>query len=166
MLWIKDVDVANSVGDLMTSQSIGWYVFPDFEMRDAKNASALKRIMSERYFIKRIYVEEEHAQNTTDFWEGILLTLSMTIFEQPALALMMQLKTHQIYSMSLQKVMTSKILKQDENKLNYLQVKYPRKMSWTVCTRCEYVSLFSFRPYRWCMTKKLIEIKQCQAVED
>ena len=128
MLWIKDVDVANSVGDLMTSQSIGWYVFQDFEMLDAKIASALKRVISKWYFRKRINVEEEHAQNTTDFWEeSILLAISMTMFEQPALALMMQLKTNQIYSMSLQKVMTSKILKQDENKLNYLQVKYRSK---------------------------------------
>ena len=42
MLWIKEVEV----DDLMTSQSIEGHVFPDFEMLDAKIASALKRIIT------------------------------------------------------------------------------------------------------------------------
>ena len=40
MLWIKEVEVAKSVDDFLTSQSIeGRYDF-DFEMLDAKIASA------------------------------------------------------------------------------------------------------------------------------
>ena len=31
------------------------------------------------------------------------------------------------------------------NQVLFLQVKYPRKMSWRDCTRCEYASLLSFR---------------------
>ena len=41
-----------SVDDLITSQSIGGFVFPNFEMLDAKIASALKRIISNQYFRK------------------------------------------------------------------------------------------------------------------
>ena len=48
---------SKSVDDLMKSQSIGWYVFPNFEMLDAKIASALKRIISNQYFGRSIIVE-------------------------------------------------------------------------------------------------------------
>ena len=46
-----------SVDDLMKSQSIGEYVFPMFEMLDAKIATALKRIISNQYFRRSINVE-------------------------------------------------------------------------------------------------------------
>ena len=36
--------------DLMTSRSIEGHVSPDFEMLDAKIASALKRIITNQYF--------------------------------------------------------------------------------------------------------------------
>ena len=38
MLWIKEVEVAKSVDDLVTSQSIEGRYFLDFEMLDAKIA--------------------------------------------------------------------------------------------------------------------------------
>ena len=37
MLWIKEVEVAKSLDDLMTSQSIGGYVFPNFETFDVED---------------------------------------------------------------------------------------------------------------------------------
>ena len=49
--------VAKSLDDLMKSQSIGGYVFPMFEMLDAKIATALKRIISNQYFRRSINVE-------------------------------------------------------------------------------------------------------------
>ena len=42
MLWIKEVEIAQSVEDLVTSQTIEGRDFTDFEMLDAKIASALK----------------------------------------------------------------------------------------------------------------------------
>ena len=62
MLWIKEVVVATSVDNLKTSQSIGGHRFPNFEMVDAKISSALKRIISDQYFRRRINVEEQKAQ--------------------------------------------------------------------------------------------------------
>ena len=53
------MDVAKSVGDLMTSQSIEGRDFHDFEMLDAKIASAPKRIISNQYFRRRVNVEEQ-----------------------------------------------------------------------------------------------------------
>ena len=62
MLWIKEVEVAKSVDDLMTSQSIGGNAFPNSDMLDAKIASALRRIISNQYSRKRIHVEERETQ--------------------------------------------------------------------------------------------------------
>ena len=83
----------------MISQSSERRDVPDFEMLDAKKASALKNLISNPHFRRRVSVEEHRAQkNTADFCEeGRLLTRSMTIFEQPELVV--QLKTFQIFSM-------------------------------------------------------------------
>ena len=62
MLCIKEVEVAKSVDDLMTSQSIGGQVFPNFELLHAKSASKLKGIISNQDFRRRINVKQQHAQ--------------------------------------------------------------------------------------------------------
>ena len=53
MLWIIEVEMAKSMDDLMSSQSIGGYRFPNFEMLDAKLACALKKIIPNPYFKRR-----------------------------------------------------------------------------------------------------------------
>ena len=60
---------------LLTSLSIEGRDFPEFEMLDAKIASALERIISNQYFRRRVNVEEQEcSNNTTDFHEeGSLL---------------------------------------------------------------------------------------------
>ena len=59
--------MAKSVGDLTTSQSIERREFLDFEMLDPKIASALKRIITNQYFRRRIHVEEQSAQKYDKF---------------------------------------------------------------------------------------------------
>ena len=61
MLWIKEVEIAKSVDDLLTS-TIEGRDFIDFETLDAKIASALKRIISNQYFLRRVSVQEQTAQ--------------------------------------------------------------------------------------------------------
>ena len=70
MLWIKEVEVAKSVDDLMTSQSIEGHEFLDFEMLDAKIASASKRIITNQYFRRGIDVEEQDTQIYGRFHQG------------------------------------------------------------------------------------------------
>ena len=41
MLWIKEVELVNSVDELRSSSSIRGIRMPDFEVLDARNASAL-----------------------------------------------------------------------------------------------------------------------------
>ena len=62
---VKEVEVAKSVDDLLTPQSIE---FLDFVKLDAKIASALKRrIFTNQYFRRRINVEEQHVQKYSRF---------------------------------------------------------------------------------------------------
>ena len=70
VLWIKKVEVTISVDDLVTSWEIEGHVFLDFEMFDAKIASALKTIITNQYSRRRIKVEEQHAQIHDRFLRG------------------------------------------------------------------------------------------------
>ena len=75
VLRIKEMEVAKSVDDLMTSQSTERHAFPDFEILDAKIASALKGIITNQYFRERIDVEEHHAQKYDRFQRGRQIAL-------------------------------------------------------------------------------------------
>ena len=49
MLWIKEVEIAKSIDELVTSRSItGQHNFPDFKMLDAMIASALKKLLNKQ----------------------------------------------------------------------------------------------------------------------
>ena len=53
MLWIKEVEIVDSVDELKSSRSIAGKNFPNFEMLDAKIASALNKIIQNSYFKKK-----------------------------------------------------------------------------------------------------------------
>ena len=134
MLWIKEVEVAKSVDDVMTSQSIEVHAFLDFEMLGAKIASAVKRIITNQYFRRRFNVQKREAQAQDRFLRG--RQIPHMIYENFRASGAVKLPLIlQIHSLSLYKEMTVKILVYVGTKLYFLQVKYPRKMSWRVCTR-------------------------------
>ena len=58
MQWIKEVELVDSVDDLMSSSSITGIRMPDFEVLDAKIASALNKIIRNSQFKRRISLEE------------------------------------------------------------------------------------------------------------
>ena len=70
MSWINGAEIAKSTDDLMTSQSTQGKDFPDFEMLDAKIASALRKIISSSNFNKRVSVEEQRGQKHDRFLRG------------------------------------------------------------------------------------------------
>ena len=74
--WIKEVEMAKSIEELMTSRSIvGRTDFPDFDMHDAMIASALERLLDKHiHFRKRVSVEEQRAHTTDVFEEDRLRT--------------------------------------------------------------------------------------------
>ena len=61
---IKEVESNLNIDDLMPSQSIEGKDFPDFYMLDAKTAFALRKIISNSNFRRRVSVEEQRSSNT------------------------------------------------------------------------------------------------------
>ena len=63
--------MAKSIDDLMTSRSItGRTDFPDYELLDAEIASALKKLITNMHFRRRVCTEKLRAQNETRFLRG------------------------------------------------------------------------------------------------
>ena len=70
MLWIKEVEMVDSVGDLKSSSSIRGIQMPNFEVLDAKIASALTRIIQKTQFKRKVNLEEQKAQKQDRFLRG------------------------------------------------------------------------------------------------
>ena len=62
MLWIKEVEMVESVDDLKSACSIRGTQGPDFEVLDAKIASAPNRIVHNTRFKRKVSLEEQKAQ--------------------------------------------------------------------------------------------------------
>ena len=67
MEWIKEVEMVESVNDLKSSCSIRGIQAPDFEVHDAKIASARSRIIHNTSFKKKVSLEEVTAQTEDRF---------------------------------------------------------------------------------------------------
>ena len=70
MLWIKEVEMVESVDDLKSSRSIKGTPGPDFELLDARIASALNRIIQNTRFKKKVSLEEMKARKEDRFLRG------------------------------------------------------------------------------------------------
>ena len=70
MLWIKEVEMVESVYDLKSSCSVWGIQMPNFEVLDARIASALNRIIHNSHFRRRISLEEQKAQKQDRFLRG------------------------------------------------------------------------------------------------
>ena len=70
MLWIKEVEMVESVDDLKSSSSTRGISMPNFEVLDAKIASALNKIIHNSHFKRRISLEEQKAQKQDRFLRG------------------------------------------------------------------------------------------------
>ena len=70
MLWIKEVEMVDSVDDLKSSCSIRGIQGPDFEVLDGKIASALNRIIQNTRVKKRVSLEEMKAHKEDRFLRG------------------------------------------------------------------------------------------------
>ena len=83
MLWIKEVEMVDSVDDLKSSSSVRGIRMPDFEVLDGKIASALNRIIHNSHFNRRVSLEEQKSpdKRTVSFAEGRSLTWSTSTSE-------------------------------------------------------------------------------------
>ena len=70
MLRIKEVEMVDSVDDLKSSRSIKGKDFPNFEVLDARIASALNKIIQNSYFKKKVSLDKQKAQKEYRFLRG------------------------------------------------------------------------------------------------
>ena len=70
MLWIKEVEMVDSVDDLKSLCSVRGIRKPDFEVLDAKIASALNRIIHNTQFKRKVSLLEQKAQKEDRFLRG------------------------------------------------------------------------------------------------
>ena len=79
MLWIKEVEMVDSVDDLMSSSSIRGIQMPNFEVLDAKIASALNKIIHNSHFKEEsVWRNKRPRSRTVSFAEDRLFTWSMS----------------------------------------------------------------------------------------
>ena len=69
MLWIKEVEMVDSVEELKSSRSVSEKNFPNFEMLDAKIASALNKIIQNSQFKKEVSSRSRKPKKRTGFCE-------------------------------------------------------------------------------------------------
>ena len=80
MQWIKEVELVDSVDDLRSSSSTRGISMPNFEVLDARIASALNKIIHNSNFKRRISLEEQQAQKEDRFLRG--RQIAYLIYEQ------------------------------------------------------------------------------------
>ena len=67
MQWIKEVELVDSVDELRSSSSTRGISMPNFEVLDARIASALNKIVHNSHFKRKISLEEQKAQKEDRF---------------------------------------------------------------------------------------------------
>ena len=70
MQWIKEVELVDSVDDLISSSSTRGISMPNFGVVDARIASALNKIIHSSQYKRRISLEEHKAQKQDSFFRG------------------------------------------------------------------------------------------------
>ena len=70
MLWIREVEMVESVDELRSSSSTRGISMPNFEVLDARIASALNKIIHNSHFKRRVSLEEQKAQKQDRFLRG------------------------------------------------------------------------------------------------
>ena len=70
MQWTKEVEMVDSVDDLKSSSSTRGIPMPNFEVLDARIASALNKIIHNSHFKRRISLEEQKTQKQDRFLRG------------------------------------------------------------------------------------------------
>ena len=70
MQWIEEVELVDSVDELRSSSSTRGISMPNFEVLDARIASALNKIIHNSHFKRRISLEEQKARKQDRFLRG------------------------------------------------------------------------------------------------
>ena len=75
MLWIKEVEMDDSVDEVKSSRSVHGKDFPNFEMLDGKMASAMNKIIQNSQFKKKGSLQKQKAEKGDWFLRGRQIAL-------------------------------------------------------------------------------------------
>ena len=70
MLWIKEVEMVDLVNELKSSRTIAGKDFQNFELLDARIASALNKVIQNSHFNKKVSLEDQKVQKENRFLHG------------------------------------------------------------------------------------------------
>ena len=160
MHWTKEVEMAKSIDELMTSRSIVERSDSrGYDMLDAMIASALKRILDKHaHFRRRVSVEEQRAQKDDRFLRGRQIAYMIHEHFRATGAYEAVRGLSDLFNLRLQKNDVQDFDERwDQASLHYQQAKRQQRWSCKDCTIQNRRILFSFRLYRLCMIKKLFE---------
>ena len=133
MLWIKEVEMVDSLDELKTSRSVFGRDFPNFEMLDATIASALIQTIQNSQFNKKVSLEEQKAQKEDRFLRGRQIAFMIYDYFRVTGAHDTELDYADLFSL-LSVVTTFRNSIQDGTKFYYRCQKFHPMKSWKVCT--------------------------------
>ena len=133
MLWIKEVEMVDSSDELNSSRSVCGKDFPNFEMLDAKIASALNKIIQNSQFKKKISLEEQKAQKEDRFLRGRQIAFMVYDYFRVTGAHDTVLDCADLFSVALHEVIFRNSI-QDGMNFYYLCQRFHPMIPWKLCT--------------------------------
>ena len=134
MQWIKEVEMVDSADELKSSSSVRGMRMRNFEVLDAKIASALNRIIHNSHFKRRVSLEKQKAKNRGPFpsrqTDCLLDLRSLLGYCEP----MIPLRTMPTYLLFLFEMMIFKNLILSGTEFYYQWRKYHPMTFWKDCT--------------------------------
>ena len=130
MLWIKVVEMVDSLDELKSSRSVAGKKFPNFEMLDAKIASALNKINQNSYLKKKGSLEEQKEKKKGRILRGRQITFMIDDNFRVTGAHDTVLDYADLFSVTM--IFRNSI--QDGMKFYCLCQRFHPMISWKVCT--------------------------------
>ena len=127
MLCIKVVEMVDSLDALKSSRSVCGKDFPNFEMLDAKIASALNKIIQSSQFKKKVSLEEQKAQKEDWFLRGRQIAFMIYDYLRVTVAHDTELDYADLFSVTLHDDRWDEVLLS-------LSKRFHPMISWKVCT--------------------------------
>ena len=119
MQWIKEVELVDSVDELKSSSTRG-ISMPNFDVLDARIASALNKIIHNSHFKRKISLEEQKAQKEDRFLRGRQIAYLIYYINSGSLEPMILSKTTPTCSLSVYEMMIFRNATQSWTELYYL----------------------------------------------
>ena len=154
VLWIKEVEMVDSLDELKSSRAVSGKDFTNFEMLDAKIASALNKIIQNCQFKKEVSFEEQKAQKEDQFLWGRQIAFMIYDYFRVTGAHDTVLDYADLFSVTLR---DDHIQEFDTiwDEVYYRCQKYHPMKSWQDCTNWGYASLINAKPYWTCTTMEI-----------